>query len=59
MASVAQAIPYFEQQQSSVPQKVKEEIDACVEFAENSKFPDESAVYQYIYTQENYPFIKN
>ena len=26
MASVAQAIPYFEQQQSSVPQKVKEEI---------------------------------
>lgn len=39
--------------------KIKQEIDACVEFAENSPFPDDSAVYEYIYTQEDYPFIKN
>lgn len=43
----------------AIQDKVKEEIDACVDFAENSAFPDESAVYEYIYTQEDYPFIKN
>jgi pyruvate dehydrogenase E1 component alpha subunit len=37
--------------------KIKAEIDDCVEFAENSPYPDVSEVYKDIYTDENYPFI--
>lgn len=43
----------------AIQDKIKAEIDACVEFAEKSEFPDDKAVYEYIYTQEDYPFIKN
>lgn len=39
--------------------EVKEEINEAVEFAENSKYPDESALYEDIYVQEDYPFIKD
>lgn len=42
-----------------IQQRVKQEIDDCVEFAENASFPDDSAVYENIYTQKDYPFIKN
>ena len=37
--------------------KIKAEIDDCVEFAENSPYPDVSEVYKDIYLDENYPFI--
>ena len=37
--------------------KVKEEIDACVEFAESSPYPDDEEVYRDIYVQQDYPFI--
>jgi pyruvate dehydrogenase E1 component alpha subunit len=37
--------------------KIKAEIDDCVEFAENSPYPDVSEVYKDIYIDENYPFI--
>lgn len=40
-----------------INKKVKEEIDDCVTFAENSPYPDDSAVYEDIYVQEDYPFL--
>lgn len=36
---------------------VKNTVDDCVNFAENSPWPDVSEVYKDIYTQEDYPFI--
>jgi pyruvate dehydrogenase E1 component alpha subunit len=40
-----------------IQQRIKSTIDDCVEFAENSPWPDVSEVYKDIYTQEDYPFI--
>ncbi|GAB5518712.1 MAG: pyruvate dehydrogenase (acetyl-transferring) E1 component subunit alpha [Rhodothermales bacterium] len=40
-----------------VDESVKEEVMASVEFAENSPFPDESTIYEDVYTQEDYPFL--
>jgi pyruvate dehydrogenase E1 component alpha subunit len=41
----------------AIEAQVKEEIDACVEFAENSPFPDDSELFGDIYVQTDYPFI--
>ena len=38
-------------------EKVKNIVDDCVEFAENSPLPDISEVYKDIYVQEDYPYI--
>ena len=40
-----------------INEKIKAEIEACVEFAENSPYPDPSELYTDNYTQEDYPFI--
>ena len=40
-----------------VEKKIKKTIDEAVEFAENSPFPDASELYDYNYSQEDYPFI--
>jgi pyruvate dehydrogenase E1 component alpha subunit len=36
---------------------VKEEIDDCVQFAEESPYPEDAEVYRDIYLQEDYPFL--
>ena len=46
-----------EEQIKEINTKVKEEIDDCVTFAENSSYPDDSAVYEDIYVQKDYPFL--
>lgn len=46
-----------EEQIEEINKKVKEEIDDCVTFAENSPYPDDSEVYEDIYVQEDYPFL--
>lgn len=46
-----------EEEIKAINQKVKEEIDECVTFAENSDFPSVDEVYGDIYTQEDYPFL--
>lgn len=38
--------------------RVKALVNECVEFAENSPYPDGSELYKHIYVQEDYPFIK-
>lgn len=38
-------------------EKTGEEVSDCVQFAEDSPWPDEAALYEDIYTQADYPFI--
>jgi len=42
----------------AIKDKIKVEIDECVEFAESSSFPDPSELYTDNYIQEDYPFIE-
>lgn len=37
--------------------KVDKEIDDCVKFAEESPYPEDSEIYQDIYTQADYPYL--
>jgi pyruvate dehydrogenase E1 component alpha subunit len=37
---------------------VKNEVEESIEFAENSPYPEGSELYNDVYTQEDYPFIK-
>ena len=32
-------------------------VEECVEFMENSPFPDAEKIYDYVYAQEDYPFL--
>tara|TARA_B100001778_G_scaffold26734_1_gene19572 strand:+ start:1627 stop:2622 length:996 start_codon:yes stop_codon:yes gene_type:complete len=42
-----------------IDKKVKEKVIECEKFAESSDFPDKSVMYDAVYEQENYPFIKH
>ena len=42
-----------------IEQKVKDLVNECVKFAEESDFPDAEDLYKDIYIQEDYPFITN
>jgi pyruvate dehydrogenase E1 component alpha subunit len=37
--------------------KIDKEIDDCVAFAESSPYPDDSELFNHIYTQQDYPFL--
>ncbi len=41
----------------AIDQKIKEQVQESVEFAENSPFPDKSEAYKDVYAQEDYPFM--
>jgi len=43
----------------AIEEKVKQEVDACVKFAEESPWPNDDELYKDIYVQEDYPFIKD
>ena len=38
--------------------KVKAQVKECVDFAEQSPWPDPSEIYNDVYAEEGYPFIK-
>lgn len=38
--------------------RVKDEVEECVKFSEESPFPEAAELYSYVYTQADYPFIK-
>ena len=42
-----------------IDDKVKKKIKECEEFAESSPFPDISLLYDSVYEQKDYPFIKH
>ncbi len=41
----------------SINEKVKNEVEEAVQFAEESPYPDESEVYKDIYVEDDYPYI--
>ena len=41
----------------AIDEKSKNFVEECVEFMENSPFPDKEQIYEYVYAQENYPFL--
>jgi pyruvate dehydrogenase E1 component alpha subunit len=47
-----------EAQLQEIQEKVKQQVQESVDFAEESEFPDASELFDDIYKQEDYPFIK-
>lgn len=41
----------------AIDEKIKSLVQECVDFAENSNFPDPSEAYKDVYVQTDYPFI--
>jgi pyruvate dehydrogenase E1 component alpha subunit len=39
--------------------RVKELVAACEKFADESPFPEKSLMYDAVYEQEDYPFLKH
>jgi len=46
-----------EKELEDIEAAIEEEVKACVKFAEESPYPDDAAVYEDIYMQQDYPFI--
>lgn len=44
---------------AAIDEKVKKTVDECVKFAEESPLPDLSELYNDIYVQQDYPYIKD
>lgn len=41
----------------AIEKRVKEHVDECEKFAEESPFPQKNVMYDVVYDQENYPFL--
>jgi pyruvate dehydrogenase E1 component alpha subunit len=41
----------------AIDQRVKDLVEECATFAEESPFPEVQQLYDVVYEQENYPFI--
>ena len=39
-----------------IDQRVKDKVEECVQFAEESPYPEIQQLYDVVYDQENYPF---
>ena len=48
-----------EQDINVINDRVKEQVEESVKFAEESPWPDDDEVYKDVYVQEDYPFIKD
>jgi pyruvate dehydrogenase E1 component alpha subunit len=46
-----------EKEIETINERVKNIVDECVKFSEESPFPDASAVYEDVYVQTDYPYI--
>src|SRR5690606_30086696 len=46
-----------EEQIEAINEKVRNEVEDCVRFAEESPYPDDSELYKDIYVEDDYPFI--
>ena len=46
-----------EEEIEAIDEKVKDLVEACAKFAEESPFPEVQQLYDVVYEQENYPFI--
>lgn len=48
-----------EEELNAIDARVKEIVNEAVKFADDSPFPDGEDLYNYVYSQEDYPFIKD
>lgn len=48
-----------EEEVKEVERTVKAEVEASIEFAENSPYPERHELYEDVYKTENYPFVKD
>lgn len=48
-----------EEEIKAIKDRVKEQVQDSVDFAEESDYPDDSAVYEDIYVEDDYPYIKD
>jgi len=46
-----------DKQIEEVNQKAKDKVKECVDFADNSPYPDAEELWKNVYTQEDYPFV--
>ncbi|GAA4305650.1 pyruvate dehydrogenase (acetyl-transferring) E1 component subunit alpha [Compostibacter hankyongensis] len=46
-----------EEELTAISDRVKQQVDEAVEFAETSPWPDDDELYKDVYVQEDYPFI--
>jgi pyruvate dehydrogenase E1 component alpha subunit len=44
---------------NTINQRVKDKVQECVEFAEASDYPDPQQLYDMVYEQKDYPFLKH
>ena len=50
-------LPRAQEQIDQINEKVKNEVEESVKFAEESPFPDDSELFKDIYVQQDYPYI--
>ncbi|MDG1263575.1 MAG: pyruvate dehydrogenase (acetyl-transferring) E1 component subunit alpha, partial [Flavobacteriaceae bacterium] len=43
----------------AIDKDVKERVSECEKFAEESPYPEKSLMYDAVYEQDDYPFIKH
>ncbi len=48
-----------QKQLDAIDAKIKKDIEAAIKFAEESPLPEPEAMYEEIYAEPNYPFIKD
>ena len=48
-----------QKQIDEIDNKVKEKVKECEKFAEESPYPEKNIMYDAVYEQENYPFLKH
>jgi pyruvate dehydrogenase E1 component alpha subunit len=48
-----------EEEIKAVEKEVKAEVEAAIEFAENSPYPEARELYEDVYMTEDYPFVKD
>lgn len=48
-----------EKEIEEIEKEIKEKIDECVQFADESDFPSTEEAYNHVYVQEDYPFTKD
>lgn len=48
-----------EAEMEALNERINADVEAAIEFAENSPFPDDSELYTDVYIEPNYPFIKD
>src|SRR5690606_31369124 len=47
-----------ESELEAIDERVKSQVEECVEFAENSPYPEPEDLWKYVYSEGNYPFIR-